>query len=77
MVDAADDAWLMALILSTTSLGIVMPMLKERGLTTKPYGQALLTSFERRGLHWVSKMLDRTPKQQWNRPAVECGHSLS
>lgn len=43
-LDAADDPWLMALILSTTSLGLVMPVLKERGLTAKPYGQALLVS---------------------------------
>jgi len=43
-LDAADDPWLMALILSTTSLGLVMPVLKERDLTAKPYGQALLVS---------------------------------
>lgn len=41
-IDAADDPWLAALILSTTSLGLVMPVLKEKGLITKPYGQALL-----------------------------------
>jgi Kef-type K+ transport system membrane component KefB len=44
MLDAADDPWLAALILSTTSLGLVMPVLKERGLTQKPYGQALLVA---------------------------------
>ena len=38
------DAFLAALILSTTSLGLVMPILKERGLTAKPYGQALLVA---------------------------------
>jgi len=38
-VDAADDPWLAALILSTTSLGLVMPVLKERSLTDRPYGQ--------------------------------------
>ena len=43
-LDAADDPWLMALILSTTSLGLVMPVLKERGLTATPYGQALLVA---------------------------------
>lgn len=43
-LDAADDPWLMALILSTTSLGLVMPVLKERGLTSKPYGQAMLVA---------------------------------
>ncbi|MGD8626226.1 MAG: cation:proton antiporter [Anaerolineae bacterium] len=43
-LDAADDPWLMALILSTTSLGLVMPVLKERGLTATSYGQALLVA---------------------------------
>ena len=43
-LDAADDPWLMALILSTTSLGLVMPVLKERGLMSKTFGQALLVS---------------------------------
>ncbi|HZI33072.1 MAG TPA: monovalent cation:proton antiporter family protein [Candidatus Binatia bacterium] len=35
---------LMGLILSTTSMGIVMPVLKERELTGKPYGQIMLLS---------------------------------
>lgn len=35
---------LMGLILSTTSLGIVVPVLKERGLTATAYGQALLVT---------------------------------
>lgn len=43
-LDAADDPWLMALILSTTSLGLVVPVLKERELTDQPYGQTLLIS---------------------------------
>lgn len=43
-LDAADDIWLMALILSTTSLGLVMPVLKERELTGSPYGQTLLVT---------------------------------
>jgi Kef-type K+ transport system membrane component KefB/Trk K+ transport system NAD-binding subunit len=43
-LDAADDAFLAALILSTTSLGLVMPVLKERGLTQKAYGQTLLVA---------------------------------
>jgi len=43
-LDAADDPWLAALILSTTSLGLVMPVLKERGLTSRPYGQTLLVA---------------------------------
>ncbi|RJS92835.1 monovalent cation:proton antiporter family protein [Salinisphaera sp. Q1T1-3] len=36
--------WLMALILSTTSLGVVAPVLKERGLIDAPFGQALLVA---------------------------------
>lgn len=36
------DPWMMGLILSTTSLGIVVPVLKERGLSATNYGQALL-----------------------------------
>jgi Kef-type K+ transport system membrane component KefB/Trk K+ transport system NAD-binding subunit len=40
----ARSAILMGLILSTTSLGIVVPMLKERGLTTTTYGQVVLFS---------------------------------
>jgi Kef-type K+ transport system membrane component KefB/Trk K+ transport system NAD-binding subunit len=35
---------IMALILSTTSLGIVVPVLKERSLTGSQYGQSLLIS---------------------------------
>jgi Kef-type K+ transport system membrane component KefB len=35
---------LLALILSTTSLGIVVPVLKERGLTTTLYGQVVLVT---------------------------------
>lgn len=38
------SAILMGLILSTTSLGIVVPILKERGLTDSPFGQLLLVS---------------------------------
>jgi Kef-type K+ transport system membrane component KefB/Trk K+ transport system NAD-binding subunit len=34
--------WMLALILSTTSLGIVVPVLKERNMTTGRYGQTLL-----------------------------------
>jgi CPA2 family monovalent cation:H+ antiporter-2 len=36
------NPWLMGLILSTTSLGVVMPVLKERGLSQGGYGQTLL-----------------------------------
>ena len=38
------EPFIIALILSTTSLGIVVPVLKERGLMTSRYGQSLLMS---------------------------------
>jgi Kef-type K+ transport system membrane component KefB len=38
----ADSAWMFALILSTTSLGVVLPVLKERSLNETPFGQTLL-----------------------------------
>ena len=38
------DPWMMALILSTTSLGIVVPVLKEKGISTGSYGQSLLVA---------------------------------
>jgi trk system potassium uptake protein TrkA len=38
------DAWIMALILSTTSLGVVVPVLKERRLTGERYGQYILVA---------------------------------
>jgi CPA2 family monovalent cation:H+ antiporter-2 len=38
----ARNQWMIALILSTTSLGVVLPVLKEAGLSTGRYGQALL-----------------------------------
>ena len=37
-----NDALMVGLILSTTSLGVVLPVLKERGLSTGPFGQTLL-----------------------------------
>jgi Kef-type K+ transport system membrane component KefB len=39
-----NDIWMAALILSTTSLGIVVPVLKERGLSSGRYGQTLLVA---------------------------------
>lgn len=36
------DPWMVALILSTTSLGVVLPVLKERRLSTGLFGQTLL-----------------------------------
>ena len=38
------DPWIMALILSTTSLGVVMPVLKEQGFTGGSYGQTIIVS---------------------------------
>jgi trk system potassium uptake protein TrkA len=38
------DVWIMALILSTTSLGVVVPVLKERGLMGERYGQYILVA---------------------------------
>jgi Kef-type K+ transport system membrane component KefB/Trk K+ transport system NAD-binding subunit len=36
------DPWMMTLILSTTSLGIVVPVLKERRLSSSRFGQTIL-----------------------------------
>lgn len=36
------DAWMLALILSTTSLGVVLPVLKERNLSSGVFGQSVL-----------------------------------
>ena len=43
-LDLARSPWMMALILSTTSLGVVMPVLKEKNLSGGQYGQSLLIS---------------------------------
>jgi Kef-type K+ transport system membrane component KefB/Trk K+ transport system NAD-binding subunit len=40
--DLARDPWMMALILSTTSLGIVVPVLKEKGMSSGRFGQLVL-----------------------------------
>jgi Kef-type K+ transport system membrane component KefB/Trk K+ transport system NAD-binding subunit len=40
----APDLWLTTLILSTTSVGVVVPTLKEMGLATRPYGQSILVA---------------------------------
>jgi Kef-type K+ transport system membrane component KefB/Trk K+ transport system NAD-binding subunit len=37
-----DDVLMVGLILSTTSLGVVLPVLKEHGLSTGPFGQTVL-----------------------------------
>ncbi len=38
----ARNPWMIALILSTTSLGVVLPVLKEAGLSTGRFGQTVL-----------------------------------
>lgn len=40
----ANDALMVGLILSTTSLGVVLPVLKEKGLSAGPFGQTVLLS---------------------------------
>ena len=40
----ARNPWMVALILSTTSLGVVMPVLKEKGLSSGRFGQAVLVA---------------------------------
>lgn len=39
-----NDPWVMALILSTTSLGVVVPVLKEQDLTSDRFGQSILVA---------------------------------
>jgi CPA2 family monovalent cation:H+ antiporter-2 len=43
-LDLVQSPWMMALILSTTSLGVVMPVLKENNLSGGQYGQSVLIS---------------------------------
>jgi len=38
----ARSPWIMALVLGTTSLGVVLPVLREKGMSSRPYGQVLL-----------------------------------
>jgi Kef-type K+ transport system membrane component KefB/Trk K+ transport system NAD-binding subunit len=40
--DLVQNPYMMALVLSTTSLGVVVPVLKEKGLSTGRFGQAVL-----------------------------------
>jgi len=44
LMGVTDAPVLMGLILSTTSLGVVMPILKEKRLVTSPYGQSILVA---------------------------------
>jgi Kef-type K+ transport system membrane component KefB len=41
-IGATTDPWMMALILSTTALGVVVPILKEAGLSRTLFGQTIL-----------------------------------
>jgi Kef-type K+ transport system membrane component KefB len=41
-VGATTDSWMMGLILSTTALGVVVPILKEGGLSQTQFGQTIL-----------------------------------
>lgn len=41
-MDLVTSPWMIALILSTTSLGVVVPVLKEQGMSSGRYGQTLL-----------------------------------
>jgi Kef-type K+ transport system membrane component KefB/Trk K+ transport system NAD-binding subunit len=42
VANIAPDFWLTTLILSTTSVGLVLPTLKEKGLASGPYGQTIM-----------------------------------
>ncbi|KEO81123.1 hypothetical protein EL26_22555 [Tumebacillus flagellatus] len=44
MIDPRIQPWMMVLILSTASLGVILPVLKESGLLRTVYGQTLLTA---------------------------------
>jgi Kef-type K+ transport system membrane component KefB len=41
-IGATTDPWMMGLILSTTALGVVVPILKETGLNQTLFGQTIL-----------------------------------
>jgi Kef-type K+ transport system membrane component KefB/Trk K+ transport system NAD-binding subunit len=43
-LDPMVDPWIMSLILATTSLGVVAPVLKERGFLNQRFGQLILAS---------------------------------
>lgn len=43
-LELVSNVWMAALILSTTSLGVVVPVLKEANLITQPLGQAILVT---------------------------------
>ena len=42
--DMVKNPWMMALILSTTSLGVVVPVLKENGISSGSFGQSLIVA---------------------------------
>lgn len=43
-LDLVSEPWIIALVLSTTSLGVVVPVLKERGYTGTGFGQRILSA---------------------------------
>ncbi len=43
-LDLISEPWIIALVLSTTSLGVVVPVLKEKGYLGVPYGQNILAA---------------------------------
>jgi len=43
-LDLISEPWIIALVLSTTSLGVVVPVLKERGYLGNAYGQSILAA---------------------------------
>ncbi len=43
-MELVSNPWMIALILSTTSLGVVVPVLKEKGLNSGRFGQTVLIS---------------------------------
>ena len=43
-LDLVSEPWIITLVLSTTSLGVVVPVLKEHGLSGNPFGQRVLSA---------------------------------
>ncbi len=43
-LDLVSEPWIITLVLSTTSLGVVVPVLKEHGLSGNPFGQRILSA---------------------------------
>ena len=43
-LDLVSEPWIITLVLSTTSLGVVVPVLKEHGFSGNPFGQRILSA---------------------------------